>query len=73
MRQTFPSKKSHSNASPNSPQRSATRFTIKIETDWLNALESLIGLVRNQCVHTPEELLEKAIFSQLETQLTQKG
>ena len=59
--------------SPNSPQRSTTRFTIKIEKDWLDSLETLIGLVRNQCVHTPEELLEKVIFSQIETQLAQKG
>ena len=72
MRKPFPSKKSPGNASPNAPQRSFTRFTIKIETEWLDSLESLIGLVRNQCVHTPEELLEKAIFSQIETQLTQK-
>ena len=73
MRQTFPSKKSPGNASPNPSQRPTTRFTIKIETEWLDALESLIGLVRNQSVHTPEELLEKAIFSQIETQLAQKG
>ena len=73
MRTPYPSDTSSRKTSPNSPQRSATRFTIKIETEWLDALESLIGLVRNQCVHTPEELLEKVIFSQIETQLTQKG
>ena len=65
MRTPFPSNKSSRN--------STTRFTIKIEKDWLDSLETLIGLVRNQCVHTPEELLEKAIFSQIETQLTPKG
>ena len=73
MRKPFPSDTSSRRAPPNTPQRSATRFTIKIETEWLDSLETLIGLVRNQCVHTPEELLEKAIFSQLETQLTHKG
>ena len=73
MRTPYPSKTSSRRPSPNTAQRSATRFTIKIEADWLDPLETLIGLVRNQSVHTPEELLEKAIFSQIETQLTQKG
>ena len=62
--------RSPSNKSPCNP---TIRFTIKVENDWLDSLETLIGLVRNQCVHTPEELLEKAIFSQIETQLAQKG
>lgn len=70
MRQTFPSKTSSRRTSPNAPQRPFTRFTIKIEPDQLDPLKTLVGLVRNQSVHTPEELLEKAIFSQIETQLT---
>ena len=73
MRTPYPSKTSSRRPSPNPSQRPFTRFTIKIEQEWLDSLETLIGLVRNQCVHTPEEVLEKAIFSQIETQFTQKG
>ena len=70
MRTPFPSKASSRRTSPNTAQRPFTRFTIKIEQEWLDSLETLIGLIRNQSVHTPEEVLEKAIFSQIDTQLT---
>ena len=47
------------------------RFTIEIDEDWLETLTTLTELVLNQEVSSPEEALEKAIFTQIEHQCAQ--
>ena len=46
------------------------RFTIKVDEDWLDILESLANLVADQDDSSPEEALEKAIFAQINHQRT---
>ena len=41
------------------------RFTIEVDEDWLDTLESLAELVVGQEDSSPEAALEQAIFAQL--------
>ena len=41
------------------------RFTIEVDEDWLDTLESLAELVAGQEDSSPETALEQAIFAQL--------
>ena len=50
------------------------RFTIEVDNDWLDTLDSLIEQVADQEGSSPEAALEKAIFAQIGQQYTkQKG
>ena len=46
------------------------QFTIEIEDDFLDTLDSLSELVFDQPVTSPEEALEVAIFTHLQFQRT---
>lgn len=43
-------------------------FTIEIDDDWLDALDSLADLIASQEDSSPEAALEKAIFAQIKEQ-----